>query len=111
MADRMVADPPPAVAIARAADGKSRTKLPVRKNVAGTCSRCNVARIEATPSALAPASKVSATTCREVGIEVQSFPASQPVTGRVPGDAGLVADGRGDGVAGGAVLAAYRAAR
>ena len=38
-------------------------------------------------------------------MEVQSFPASQPVTGRVPGDAGLVEDGRGEGVAGGAVLA------
>jgi hypothetical protein len=56
-------------------------------------------------SALAPASKVSATTRRVVGMTVQSFPASQPVTGRVPGDAGLVADRRGDGVAGGTVPA------
>ena len=34
---------------------------------------------------------------------VQSFPASQPVTGCAPGDAGLVPDGRGEGLAGGAV--------
>jgi hypothetical protein len=54
---------------------------------------------------LAPASKVSATTRWVVGMTVQSVPASQPVTGRVPGDAGLGADGRGDGVAGGTVLA------
>ena len=61
--------------------------------------------MDGTASALAPASKVSATTRRVVGMTVQSFPASQPVTGRVPGDAGLGADGRGDGVAGGTVLA------
>jgi hypothetical protein len=47
--------------------------------------------MDGTASALAPASNVSATTRRLVGMTVQSFPASQPVTGRVPGAAGLVA--------------------
>ena len=65
--------------------------------MAGTPSRRRVARMDGTASALAPASKVSATTRLVVGMTVQSLPASPPVTGRVPGDAGLVADGRGDG--------------
>src|SRR5512142_2814751 len=109
----------PPAAIDRAAAGKSRTKFPVRKNVAGTPSRRRVARMDGTASALAPASKVSATTRRVVGMTVQSFPASQPVTGRVPGGArlvpggarlvpggeGLVAGGRAEGAAGGTVLA------
>ena len=73
--------------------------------MAGTPSRRRVARMDGTASALAPASKVSAITRLVVGMTVQSLPASQPVTGRVPGDAGLVADGRGDGVAGGTALA------
>jgi hypothetical protein len=34
-------------------------------------------------------------------MEVQSFPASQPVTAGGPGDAGLVPDGRGEGLADG----------
>jgi len=67
--------------------------------------RCSVARIEATASSLAPASKVSATACRLVGTYVQSFPASRAGTGGgVPG--GLVAgadpDGARDGLAEGA---------
>jgi hypothetical protein len=65
-------------------------KVPVRKKVAGTPVRRSVARMAGTASALAPASKVSATTRRLVGMTVQSWPASRPVTGRVPG-AALVA--------------------
>ena len=73
MADRVVADPEAAVAIDRAAAGKSRTKFPVRKKVAGTPSRRRVARMAGTASALAPASKVSAITRLVVGMTVQSF--------------------------------------
>ena len=53
------------------------TKLPVSKNVAGTCAPCSVARIEVIASSLAPASSVSATTLRVVGMYVQSVPASR----------------------------------
>ena len=59
--------------------------------------------MDGTASALAPASKVSATTGRVVGMAVQSFPASQPVTGAAPADAGLVPDGRAEDVPGGLV--------
>ena len=52
---------------------------------------------------MAPASKVSATTRRVVGMAVQSFPASRPVTAAGPGDAALVPDGEADGLPGGAV--------
>ena len=49
-----------------------------------------MARAEATPSALAPASNVSATTRRDVGIEVQSTPARRPLTAG-PTDGGELA--------------------
>ena len=50
-------------------------------------SRRSVARIDGTPLALAPASKVSATTGRLVGMTVQSFPEAAGY-GRVPGPPG-----------------------
>src|SRR5262245_29458624 len=49
-------------------------KSPVRKNVAATFSLSKVARIDGSPSQLAPASKVSATTFFEVGITSTSLP-------------------------------------
>jgi hypothetical protein len=71
-------------------------KLPVRKNVAGTRLAVSVASIDATPSSLAPPSKVSATTLDEVGIASQSEPDSE---GGIPVGVGLgVGVGVGRGV-------------
>src|SRR5437763_1686878 len=57
------------------AAGKLCTHWPVRKNVAATPLARRVARILGTPSALAPASKVSATTFLVVGRRVHCVPA------------------------------------
>src|SRR5215469_3538581 len=64
----------PAAAIDFEAAGKSLTKLPVRKKVAGTWLFASVARMLGTPSALAPASTVSATTLGAAGMAVQLRP-------------------------------------
>ena len=64
-------------------------QAPVKKNVPGTCSRARVARIEATPAASPPASKVSATTRRLVGIRLHSLPSSHEGN---PGGAGCADD-------------------
>jgi len=48
------------------------------KNIAATWNRCNVPTIEGTPALLAPASNVSATMCRAVGMKVISMPAHRP---------------------------------
>src|ERR1019366_3585952 len=85
----------PAAAIRRAVAANRETKPPVRKNVAGTCAPCSVARIEATASSLAPASNVSATTLRVAGVYVQSVPASQAGNAIVPGDTGCKLGGAG----------------
>lgn len=60
----------------RAWSWNSSTHRPVRKKVAGTQFRSRVARIDGTPSALAPAAKVSATTLRLVSSTVSSRPRS-----------------------------------
>jgi len=57
----------PAAAIAALCSVKCWANWPVRKNVAGTPSRLRVARIDATPSAFPPASRVSATILRSMG--------------------------------------------
>lgn len=61
--------------------GKSRTQLPVRKNVAWTPLARRVDSMDGSPAALAPASNVSATTLERVGIRVQSVPSSPLATG------------------------------
>ena len=58
--------------------GKSRTQAPVRKKVAGTPLARRVDSMDGSPAALAPASKVSATTLELVGMRVQSVPSSPP---------------------------------
>src|SRR5262245_36859517 len=91
------------------AAGKSSTKSPVRKNVAATPSVARVASIEGTASALAPASKVNATTLFEVGIDVMSCPNSDGGNGGVlTGGLGTrlaVAEGKGVGELDGAGFA------
>src|SRR5262249_51920261 len=64
----------PAAAICFAWAGYLSTKVPVRKNVAVIRSRARVVRIEGTAAALAPASKVSATTFSLVGRRSRSRP-------------------------------------
>src|SRR5262245_44696526 len=64
----------PATATAFVSAGNDRTHCPVRKKVAGTFLSFRVCSIEGTASALAPASKVSATTGALVGMRVQSTP-------------------------------------
>ena len=54
--------------------GNICAKEPVRKKVPGASLAASVARIEATPSALAPASNVNATTFRVVGRSSRSTP-------------------------------------
>jgi hypothetical protein len=66
----------PATAMSFAWAGKSRVHFPVRKKVAGTFLLCSVLRIDATASALAPASKLSATTGAVVGMRSQSTPST-----------------------------------
>ena len=58
----------PAAAIRRARAGKLPANCPVRKKLAGTFWLASVARIAFTPSPLAPASNVRATTLRLVGM-------------------------------------------
>src|SRR5512135_443191 len=77
----------PAAAIAFDWAGKSRTKFPVRLNVARTRYLASVVRMDWTPSAFAPASKVSATTLAFVGIAVQFWPLRPGGAGRVAADA------------------------
>jgi hypothetical protein len=77
----------PAAAIAFDGAGKSLTKSPVRLNVALTRYFASVPRMDCTPSAFAPASKVSATTLACVGIAVQFCPPRPGGTGRVAADA------------------------
>ena len=58
-------------------EGKSRTQVPVRKNVARTFLARSADSMDGSPAALAPASKVSATTLEVVGMPVQSVPSSE----------------------------------
>src|SRR6266516_2400445 len=67
--------------ITLACAGKSRAQVPVRKNVARAFLVLSVDSIERTPAALAPASKVSATTLELVGMRVQSVPSSEAAGG------------------------------
>src|SRR6476646_8671418 len=62
--------------MARAASGNAAANRPGTKHDAATCSRRSVARTAGTPSALAPASKVSAATLRVVGRRVTTRPSS-----------------------------------
>src|SRR5438093_1026402 len=96
--------------ISDAYSGYTSTHLPVRKNVAGIPLPARVWRIDGTASALAPASKVSATTFSLVGSLYHCVPASElgmpgtvgegsgPRVGGTSRDAD--ADGRGGGATG-----------
>ena len=64
----------PIADIRRADIGSLSTKSPVRKKLPATLSLPSVARIESTPSPLAPASKVSATTLWVVGMRPTTRP-------------------------------------
>jgi hypothetical protein len=65
------------------------------KNVAGTPCLDSVARIEATPVLLAPASKVSATIFLVVGIRSRSLPSSDEEMAHAVVGAGVAVVGRG----------------
>src|SRR6266566_3550537 len=67
--------------ITLACAGKSRAQVPVRKNVARAFLARSVDSMDANPAALAPASKVSATTFEVVGTRVQSVPSSEAAGG------------------------------
>src|SRR5690348_6275152 len=62
--------------MALASAGKLLVKFPVRKKLAAVCVTDRVCRMLATPSAFAPASKVSATTLACVGIAFHTLPPS-----------------------------------
>src|SRR5690606_9944571 len=85
----------PASTIDRVAAGNDSMNVPVRKKVPGTPSARSVARIDATASAFAPASKVSATTFRSVGMTSRSRPARCGGTAGAGGGPGGRRDGTG----------------
>ena len=64
----------PAADIRTASAGKFWAKFPVRNKVAATFSFASVDRIESTPAPFAPASNVSATTLRLVGMRLTTRP-------------------------------------